>query len=399
MTARFIPLAIALLVAGDATAADLILPVPSAEAFAFHEDLFWLWLLEQTAMLVVPAWLLLSGRGALIARSSLSKAQGRVWFGTLLFAGFTGGLYTLAGLAADGVRALQLTPYLARRPLDLPGWLAGQIVPTLGAVVALAVAGGLLNAIIRRSRRWWWAWVSGGVTILASIYLMVLPLMNETVRYPRIENTAYASWAPRLKTLAARASTQDVPVVVRKTVAGEFCPVQNSSVGLGPTRKIVLADRTFTDWTPEMVEASFAHELKHHLYDNTWFVVVLIAAMTGAGAFAIRVTGNAIVRRYPESLGFSALAEPAALPLLALLLQGYLLVAMPAFHLTAQRRELDADRFALDLTQDKQARVAVSGRQCGGLWLTEDPLFDRLYLNTHPSVAKRLRLANDFVLR
>jgi Zn-dependent protease with chaperone function len=69
---------------------------------------------------------------------------------------------------------------------------------------------------------------------------------------------------------------------------------------------------------------------------------------------------------------------------------------VPTFHLIAQKRELDADRFALELTGDWFSRASVSAARCGDLWLPEDPLFDRLYLNTHPSTGKRVRLANEF---
>lgn len=374
----------------------MVLPTPSPEAFAFHEELFWLWLLEQAVKLAVPAWLLLSGRGAAIAQRCLALARGRPWLGTLLFAGVAGLLYALAGLAVDGVRAMRLTPYLAHRSLDLPDWLAGKIVPTLGQVAGLAVAGCLLNLIIRRSSRWWWAWVSGGVTVLASIYLMVQPLTDARMKaYPRIENSTFAEWTPRITSLLARTGATDVPVLVRKTRAGEFCPVQNSAVGLGPTRRIVLADRIFTDWTPEMVDSAVAHELKHYLFDNTWFVVALIAGLTVASAFAVRTAGNAFATLGSKRLGFGTLTEPAALPLLVLLLQSQLLITVPAFNLVAQRREMDADRFALELTRDSQARAAISASKCGDLWLTEDPLFERLYLNTHPSAAERVRLANE----
>lgn len=79
-----------------------------------------------------------------------------------------------------------------------------------------------------------------------------------------------------------------------------------------------------------------------------------------------------------------------------LLLQIYLLVAIPSFHLAAQAREMGADRFALELTRDKQSRALVSASKCGDLWLAEDPLFEQLYLNTHPSMARRIRLANEY---
>lgn len=366
-------------------------------ALAFHEEIFWLWLLEQFVMLAVPAVLLLSGRGAAVARGCLTLSRHRPWLATVLFAAFCGALFALGGLVVDLLRAVRLAPYTGRQPPGIPGWLVGQIVPTLSVVLVLAAAGFGLNAIIRRSGRWWWLWVSAGLTLVASLYLLVLPLADAQLRaYPRIESSAQATWSPRIEAILDRAGAHGAPVLVRPTRAGDRCRVQNSAIGLGPTRAIVLADQIFSEWEPAMVDVAVAHELKHYLFDNTWLPVLLIAALSVAGAFAIQRAGNSVARRFATRLGFSSLAEPAALPLLMALLQLYLLVAIPAFNLTAQKRELDADRFALELTHDNEARAKVSATKCGDLWLPDDPLFERLYINTHPSVARRVRFANEY---
>jgi Zn-dependent protease with chaperone function len=237
----------------------------------------------------------------------------------------------------------------------------------------------------------------GGLTVAASVYLLILPIANRQLEeYPRLEDSAYAVWSPRMASFAARAGAPNVRVLVRPTQAGEFCRTQNSAIGLGPTRAIVLADQIFSQWQPGMVDVSFAHELKHFLHDNTWLPVALIALLSSGGAFVISIVGTAIVHRLRPSAGIDSLASPAALPLLLVLLQIYLLIAIPAFHLTAQVREMGADRFALELTRDKHSRALVSASRCGDLWLAEDPLFKRLYLNTHPSTAKRIRLANEY---
>jgi STE24 endopeptidase len=397
MRARIPFFAVPILLIAPVVLAQVPIPVPTARAVAFHDEIFWLWLVEQVVMLAVPASLLFSGWGAAVAARCGALARNRTWATTLLFATFVGVLYALASMAIELIREIRLAPYFEQRPVAVAGWLLEQAVPTMGVIVLLAAAGSGLNAIIRRSRRWWWLWVSSGLTIAASVYLLALPIANGQLKeYPRLEDSSFAAWSPRITSLAARAGTHDLPVLVRPTRAGEFCRTQNSAIGLGPTRAIVLADQIFSQWQPGMVDVAFAHELKHYLHDNTWLPVALIALLSGGGAFAISVVGTAIVRRLRPSAGIDSLASPAALPLLLVLLQIYLLIAIPAFHLTAQVREMGADRFALELTRDKRSRALVSASKCGDLWLAEDPLFERLYLNTHPSMAKRIRLANEY---
>jgi STE24 endopeptidase len=378
-------------------AAQVPIPVPSARATAFHDELFSLWLLEQSVLLAVPAGLLLTGWGALFARRCMRWSGGRRWLATLLFAIFLAAMWTLAGLGVELFRAIRLAPYSSSLPVNASHWLLQQALPTLASIIALAAVGFASLTIIRRSRNWWWLWVAGSLTTVASIYLIFQPVINGQLQsFPRIEDTAHAEWAPRLAALAARAGAHDVPILVVPTRPGALCNTQSHSIGLGPTRAIALAEQIFPRWEPAMVESSFAHELKHYLYDNTWFPVVLIGLLSSAGALGVFLVGPPIARKLGPRAGTHLMTDDAALPLLLVLLQLYLLIAVPAFHLTAQVRELDADRFSMALTDDSRARALVAASRCGDLWLAEDPLFERLYLNTHPSTAKRIRTANEF---
>jgi STE24 endopeptidase len=149
------------------------------------------------------------------------------------------------------------------------------------------------------------------------------------------ESSQYAGWQDRLDTLALRANVTDIPVFIWQTTEQDFCRIQNSVVGLGPTRRLVLADQIFSEWDSGQIEVAFAHELKHYLLDNTWVPVVLVLILSFSGALFVFAIGTWACRRWRVRLRFDSLAQPAALPLLVALVQIYLLVAVPAFNLTA----------------------------------------------------------------
>lgn len=377
--------------------AQIPVPTPSPQAADFHQALFHLWMLEEVLVLAALGWLVFSGRGAVLAQGCLTLCRGRRACATLLFGAAAGLLYAVPILIADLIRSQRLAPFLERPPPAIPGWLVGRVGPMVALILALAVGGWVLHLVVRRSPRWWWLWLSGGLTVAMSVYLLVLPMIDAEQRaYRPIEATALAGWRPRIDSITAKAGATSVPVLVRVTLEGDFCRTSNSAIGLGPTRAIVLADQIFTEWDPAMVDVAVAHELKHHLFDNTWLPIVLLASLIGGGGLLIHVAGSAIIGRLGKRIGCGSLGDAASLPLLLLLLQLYLLLAVPAFNLTAQARELGADRFALDLTHDNRARSLVSANACGNLWLAEDPWFDRLYLNTHPSIGRRVRFANQY---
>ncbi len=386
-----------LAIAGCAAVAQIPIPEPAAIAIGFHRELFPLWLVEQLATFALPLYLLYSGRAASMAAICKKFAGGRWMIGAALFAGFYALLHSAVQSPVSYLRTLRLNPYFGDAVPELFPWAVSEIVSGLQLLVVAVAIGWVPFWLIRKSPKFWWAWASGALVLITSMYLVVQPLLIDprTKTYVPLSASEYSDWQDRVDNVVARAGVNP-PVVVWKTRTDDFCRIQNSVVGLGPTRTIVLADQIFTEWEPEMVDAAVAHELKHYLFDNTWLPVFLISVFSIAGALIVLIAGRAACTRWQHRLGFSSLEEPASLPLILIVVQLYMLIAVPAFNLTAQKVEIEADRFALELTQDNDARARVSADQCGRLWLAEDTVFSRLYRNTHPSVADRVNLANTY---
>jgi len=388
-------IATALLLATTPVLAQVPVPESTPIASSYFDDLAWLWLVEQLVLLGLPCCLLFSGWAAAI-ETRLERLSANRWPITAAgFAGLYALLYSIVRLPVDYTRVVQLNPYFPAPTPILSSWLSEQIMPIVQLIVIATALGTIAIWLVRKSRNWWWAWAAGAISIFYIGSLMLQPVTAAQSHVP-IDSSQYAGWQDRLDGLALRANVTDTPVFIWQTTEQDFCRIQNSVVGLGPTRRLVLADQIFAEWDSGQIDVAFAHELKHYLLDNTWVPVVLVLILSFSGALFVFAIGTLTCRRWGVRLRFSSLAQPAALPLLVALVQIYLLVAVPAFNLTAQRVELEADRFALELTRNNDARARVSADQCGRLWLPEDTLFARLYLNTHPSVAKRIQLANDY---
>jgi len=389
-------MAVSIVLSAASASAQVAVPEPTAAAVNYFDALFWLWLIEHVVLLALPVFLLVSGRGAKAADWIERLAGPPRWLvAAALYSGLYALLYCALKLPIDYLRAVWLNPYFEVPAPQMPAWLVAQIVPITQTILVAIVAGATAFVLIRKSPRWWWAWVSGAISLFVVVQLVLQPLVADA-RYVPLASSEQSEWQDSIEALAARTGSSDIPVFVWQTTEKDFCRIQNSVVGLGPTRRVVLADQIFTEWDKGQIEVAFAHELKHYLFDNTWLPIVLIASFSLAGSLFVHVAGKLICRHWGTKLRFESLAKPAALLLIVALFQVYLLIAIPVFNRTAQHVELDADRFALELTRDNDARARVSADQCGRLWLPEDTRFARLYLHTHPSVAKRILLANNY---
>jgi STE24 endopeptidase len=378
--------------------------VPIPEGTQLAEDFFRLdarlWALEQLMVAALACFVLASGFGARIASKIEAYTKGRLNVSIAVFAILYAGLYSAVKLPIDYWQMVKLNPYWGVPVAGLVEWTLQQIVPVGRLLILAAIGGWLLLWLIRKCPKTWWLWTTASVVVFLTADLTFEPALNysDSERYVSIESTEFAEWEPRFDALVSRVRVRDsdIPIEVWRTTEQDFCREINSVVGLGPTRKIILADQIFSEWEPGEIEAAFAHELKHYLLDNTWVPIAIISVIAISGGLFVFVLGNYACRRWHKNLGFASLSNSAAIPLLVLLLQVFILLATPAFNLTAQPIELAADRFALELTRDNDARARISADQCGRLWLPEDTLYARLYVNTHPSIGKRVRLANEY---
>src|SRR5206468_1701073 len=106
-----------------------------------------------------------------------------------------------------------------------------------------------------------------------------------------------------------------------------------------------------------------------------------------------------VIQAWPR-LGIVALAEPASIPLLSLVLTVFVFVSGPVINTYSRMQEHQADLFGLEATRDPEA-AASTFLKFGRLDLDEyhvHPVIETL-LYTHPSLAARIRTAQDYARR
>jgi len=271
--------------------------------------------------------------------------------------------------------------------LDQPfrGWLADKAkMFAVGGVLGLAAAE-LVYALLAWSPGWWWLWsaailAAGGVLLTAVLPVWLVPLFY---RLTPLEDPALRA---RLLALAARAGVDAAEVSVAD-LSRKGRTANAAVVGLGRTRRILVGDTLLRSFPPEEVEVVLAHELAHHarghLTQGLIVQCMLLLAMLG-------LTHRALAAWTP-TLGLVGPADPAGLPLLALILTGLGLAATPITAAWSRRLEREADASALEVTRAPGAFVSAMER-LGQLNLAErrPNRLKELLFATHPSLEERI---------
>jgi STE24 endopeptidase len=276
------------------------------------------------------------------------------------------------------------------------GWLLDRAKAAL-LTLALAVPMGMVLSLLWRRYPGRWvlpAWGLGGAAIIVLVALapvVIDPLFNTIRPLQRPE------LRERVLAMAARAGT---PVdQVYETDASRRTRKGNAYfTGLGHTKRIVLYDTLIAGSSPEEVELVLAHEIGHWRHAHIWKGIGL--SILGLG---ILLWLGAHVLEWAARRGAFHLASPAdiaGLPLFLLVLFVLNLGGLPIQNAISRHFERQADRASLELTRDPSAFIRAEVQLARSNLADLSPPAPIVWLlYTHPPVAERIRMAEEFARR
>ncbi|MBA7711139.1 Protease HtpX [subsurface metagenome] len=199
----------------------------------------------------------------------------------------------------------------------------------------------------------------------------------------------------RLEQLVQRAQTKVHGVYVIE-LSSKGTTANAALMGLGNTKRIVVSDTLLEQYSPSEIEIITAHELGHHLHNDTFRLLVIHSAIWLIGFYIADLALKASVM----PLGFSGISDIAALPLLLLILATFSLLVAPMVNTYSRHLETAADEYALRLTDDPKSFITTMTK------LTDQNLSEaqpsrwvELLMHDHPSYTKRVEHARYYSTR
>lgn len=164
--------------------------------------------------------------------------------------------------------------------------------------------------------------------------------------------------------------------------------------GIGKSKRIIIGDTLLNNFSEDETEVIFAHELGHYSKKHIIKMSVLSTVLTFAGLYVTAYFYGVLLGAF----GFQETYQLAALPLLALLLSIFGLVTSPLANIQSRKFERDADRYAIETTNNPRAFISSMEK------LAEQNLADKTpnkiieYLfHSHPSIQKRIVSAQTYL--
>ena len=343
---------------------------------SYFEGGYWLILWGAVVGILVD-FLILQSRLSARFRDWAERVTSRKWLQSAL--------YTFPYVIAGFLITLPWTIYTAffreqqygLMSQDLGGWFGEQMI---GLVISLIIFPLLIMAIfavIRRAPKTWWLWGTGVVSIFLFIGMMLGPVFIS----PLFNDYQEMAEGPMRDKIVAMAAEYDIPAdnIYVFDQSKQHKRISANVSGIGPTIRISLNDNLLERTDPEEVAAVMGHELGHYVLGHIWRTIFILALIIGFGLF--------VIARLAPSI-----SDPAAIPLLSLILTAYFFAATPALNSLVRITESDADQFGLDTAKEPDGFAKVSMRLSEYRKIEPGPVEEMLFFD-HPSGATRVRMA------
>jgi STE24 endopeptidase len=309
----------------------------------------------------------------------------------LIYLALFGMITRTAGLPLDYVRGFWLEHRYGLSNFTLRAWVKDQVKGFLvGGVLALIA----LECLYWTMRRWpehWWVVSAvvfvGFFVLLANLApILIFPIF---FKFKPLEN---APLQERILELSRRAGTR-VRGVFEWKLSEKTRKANAALVGLGNTRRIILADTLLERFSEEEVEAVLAHEFGHHVERHVFKGMAVQVAATFLGFYLVHV----VLVRFGGGFGFAGLADFANLPLLALTATALSLVLLPLVNLHSRHMERQADAYALRAIESKSTFVSSMEKLADLNMAERHPhAWIEFVFHSHPSIEKRIAFAEKF---
>jgi STE24 endopeptidase len=270
-------------------------------------------------------------------------------------------------------------------PFDILAWLSGQwalLAPSAISALATIV---LLVGLAGRFRRWWLV-ATPIVVVIAALLAFVSGWLLAASSHP-LHSQQLAADARRMERLEHVTGT---PVRVQD-VSSWTNQANAYTAGFGPSTHVILWDTLLDDrFTRGEKVAVIAHELGHvrsrHIIKGIGWTALVVLPTLWILALATRRRGG--------------VGDPANLPYVILVLSVVGLLTTPAQNVVSRRYEAEADWRSLNATRDPAStRKLFQTFERTSLESPSPATWDYLFLETHPTLAQRIAMVEQWQRR
>ncbi|MFL6539166.1 MAG: M48 family metallopeptidase [Chthoniobacterales bacterium] len=272
-------------------------------------------------------------------------------------------------------------------------WFREQLIALVVGLFATTVLLIALYAVFRRAPRTWWIWGTGVVVLFFMVSAFLAPIYVEPLfnKYKPLDNPVIS------EPILAMARANQIPVkqVFEVDASRQSNRVSANVAGFGNTMRVALNDNLLKQCTLPEIRYVMSHEMGHYVLNHIYKTVISLSLLAFIFFAVTRFTFDAMVRRWGDRWQVHGIADPAGLPLFAIILTMLAFLATPVTNTLTRVAEVEADAFGINTSREPDGMAAVALKL--GTYRKLDPTqLEEFIFFDHPSGRARIRMAMDW---
>lgn len=367
-------------------------PQETARAVAYTQGSHWL-ILWGFVVSVLVAWIIVRSNLLVTIRNRIERNKPRRNLATFAVAAVYFILSTLLTLPWSIYESWWREKAYGLSSQAFGGWLTEALIGAAISVVVSSLLLVVIYALIRRTRRLWWAWGAAVTALFIVIGLVVSPILIEPIfnTYTPAPNGPVRD---AVVALAKETGTPSDKIFIYDGSKQSDRYTANVS-GLFGTARVAMSDTMFKQGADlAEVRGVVGHEMGHYVHAHVLWMVGIMVLLSGL-AFWLTDRLYPLARRLLGAHRVGDISDPAGLPVLGLVLAFLGVLATPIFATMTRTIEEDADHFSLVHANEPdglaKALVKTAEYRAPSPSAIEEFLF-----YDHPSVENRVRRAMEW---
>jgi STE24 endopeptidase len=276
---------------------------------------------------------------------------------------------------------------------SFPAWFHEQSIALGITIIGGAIFLIVMYAAFRRAPGTWWIWGTVVAVVFSFVLLFIAPVFIEP-----LFNTYKPLTKPEIsEPILAMARANQIPVkqVFEVDASRQTTRVSANVSGILGTTRIALNDNLLKQCSAPEIRAVMAHEMGHYVLNHGAKLLTYLGIFVLIGFVLTRILFDAAIKRWGHKWAVRGIADPAGLPLLALILSTLVFLATPFLNTAVRVAEREADAFGINTSREPDGMAMVALKLGAYRKLNPTPLEEFIFYD-HPSGRARIRMAMDW---
>lgn len=276
-----------------------------------------------------------------------------------------------------------------------PSWMKDELIDFWVSYATMFIIVLVLYSLMKKFKKKWWlaAWV---LSVPYSIFMMFI----QPVVIDPLYNDFYPLKDKQLESkILLLANEADIPAehVYEVDMSQKTNALNAYVTGVGSNSRIVLWDTTLERLDDEEVLFIMAHEMGHYVEKHIYFGIAGYTLLSFAGLWLTAKWMERWVAKRGAVWKVESITNISSLPVFLLIISILLFAVSPLTNWVSRYQEVRADRYAIEMTQDKDAAVRTfQNLTKAGLSQVNPPYLVKIFRYGHPTMLERIRMMEEF---